>query len=39
MIMQAGMGTVNWGNPGDYMRCDFGTEPNVTINIRNIRFK
>ena len=20
----AGMGTVNWGNPGDYMRCDFG---------------
>lgn len=35
----AGMGTVNWGNPGDYMRCDFGTEPNVTINIRNIRFK
>ena len=35
----AGMATVGWGNSGDYMRCDFGTEPNVTINIRNIRFK
>ena len=35
----AGMATVGWGNSGDYMRCDFGTNADVTINIRNIRFK
>lgn len=34
-----GMATVGWGNSGDYMRCDFGTNADVTINIRNIRFK
>ena len=30
---------LGWGNSGDYMRCDFGTNADVTINIRNIRFK
>ncbi|MBC8618633.1 DUF4959 domain-containing protein [Parabacteroides faecis] len=35
----AGMATVGWGSSGDYMRCDFGTNADVTINIRNIRFK
>lgn len=35
----AGMATVDWGYVGDYMRCDFGTNADVTINIRNIRFR
>jgi hypothetical protein len=34
------MTTHNWaGNPGDFMRFDFGQNAGVTINIRNIRFR
>lgn len=35
----SGMSTVGWGNPGDYIRSDFGNNAGVTIDIRNIRFK
>lgn len=29
----------NWGKKGDNLRIDFGTEPNNTIQIRNIRLR
>ena len=32
----AGMATVGWGNSGDYMRCDFGTNADVTEKYQRI---
>ena len=29
----------NWGNPGDYLRLDFGRKPNINIQIRNLQLR